>query len=219
MRLNPVSCALNLHRIHSAEESEFSGLVSIYRASLPISEQKSIESLAAMVESLGYIFLAAKQNDAVIGFSITRCFTNSDACLLEYMAISQHHRGRGVGAYLFAQTVQQQEVAERYVLVEVDSNKAPAPPSSDESRRKMFYRRLGCREIAGLSYIMPPVLATQLPPAMELLVYKRTLPASVKKSRFRQWLQCCYAQVYQQPAEDPRIDAMLKELPDDIRLV
>lgn len=210
---------LSLHRIQSADESEFNGLISIYQASLPESEQKSIAALAAMVSAPGYLFLVVKEQDAVVGFSITLCFASSNACLLEYMAVSPHHRGRGAGAYLFTQTVQQEGVATRYLLAEVDSDQAPAHSGSNESRRKLFYRRFGCREIAGLSYIMPPVSGTAQPPAMEMLVFQRNLPASVEKSELRQWLQCCYMQVYHQAAEDPRIEAMLKQLPDDIQLV
>ena len=208
-----------MHRINSPAEPEFNHLIAIYRASLPISEQKSSEALAAMVQSSGYFFLVAKQQDSVVGFSISLCFHQSNACLLEYMAVSPAHRGQGIGASLFMYTAKTGEIAQRYMLAEVDLDKALSHSRSDESRRKMFYRRLGCREVEGLSYIMPPVSATVQPPAMELLVFKPGLPRFVTKSCLRSWLQSAYTQVYHQAADDSRIDSMVRELPDKIRLL
>ncbi len=214
-----LSDARSIHRIRSAEEPEFDALAAIYQTSLPRSEQKTVEALAAMALLPGYLFLAAKEKDTVCGFSITLLFADADACLLEYMAVAPEQRGRGVGAWLFMQTMQRPEVAGRFVLAEVDSDKAAAQAGCDARRRKEFYRRLGCRELDGLAYLMPPVLAAEQPPAMEMLAWRQSLPASVEKARLRQWLECCYTQVYHQAADDPRMAAMLQGLPNEIQLV
>jgi GNAT superfamily N-acetyltransferase len=171
-----------------------------------------------MIRRPEYIFLVALQDHLVVGFSITLCFLGSDAALLEYMAVAPDRRSRGIGQVLFEETVKFEEASERYVLMEVDSDKGQSSDKTDRTRRKSFYKRLGCREIGGLSYIMPPV-SNSMPPAMDILVYRRELPDIVEKSHLRNWLESCYIQVYEIPASDFRIKVMIESLPDTLRLI
>ena len=106
----------------------------------------------------------------------------------------------------------------RFLLMEVESDRFPSPEQIDRSRRKEFYRRLGCREIEGLRGLMPPVTREQ-PPPMEMLVHSEGLPEAIEKERLRRWLAACYEQVYGVAADDPRIEAMLRELPESVRLI
>ena len=58
-------------------------------------------------------------------------------------------------------------------------------------RRKKFYRNLGCREVEGFNYIMPP-LSRSTPPAMDLMVYRRDLPEAIAKALLREWVEDIY---------------------------
>lgn len=206
---------MNLCRVTSAEEPAFADLVCIYCEAHPASEIKSVDALAAMIERPEYLFLAAVEADAVIGFAIAVALAGTDATLLEYMAVDTAHRGRGVGQQLFRAVAQ---MSGRFLLVEVDSDRFPSQDAQDRARRKQFYRRLGCRQIEGLTYRMPRV-STAEPPLMDMLVQRGELPEVLEKTHLRTWLEACYAQVYQQVLPDERIEAMLADLPDDIRLV
>jgi GNAT superfamily N-acetyltransferase len=209
---------LAVRRLLSAAEPEFRELVRIYIAAHPVGELKPLALLARMIERPEYFFLALMDGDSVAGFAISICFSDSDAALLEYMAVDAPHRNRGLGGYLFKQTAEFECLAERYLLIEVDSDKSASPDHQDRIRRKNFYRRLGCREIEGLSYLMPRV-SSAIPPPMDILVQRHALPASIEKTRIRRWLQSCYSEVYQVPPGDPRIDSMLEHLPLDVRLI
>lgn len=206
---------MNLCRVTSAEEPAFADLVRIYSEAHPASEIKSVDALAAMIERPEYLFLAAVEADAAIGFAIAVALAGTDATLLEYMAVDAAHRGRGVGQRLFRAIA---EMPGRFLVVEVDSDRFPSQDAQDRVRRKQFYRRLGCRQIEGLTYRMPRV-STAEPPLMDMLVQRGELPDSIDKAQLRVWLEACYAQVYQQALPDERIEAMLADLPDDIRLV
>ena len=107
--------ARNLHpvisRIHSASEPEFEGLVRIYSEAHPPSERKSIQSLAAMIARPEYHFLVAARESAILGFAIVLCFAESDACLLEYMAVASQMRTHGIGRRLFSHAVAQPDIA------------------------------------------------------------------------------------------------------------
>jgi GNAT superfamily N-acetyltransferase len=206
-------------RIHSAEDPRFGELVRIYTEALPASERKSVDALRQMIARPEYFFLAAVDADALVGFAITIAFVESDAALLEYMAVDAARRSEGLGEALFRATAAWPELSSRFLLSEVESETADGagPDAELRARRKGFYRRLGAKEIEGLTYIMPPVSSAQ-PPAMHMLVLRGGFP-TIAKARVRAWLEACYGQVYGVPQSDPRIEEMLSGLPETIRLV
>ena len=209
---------LLVRRVRSVGEPAFDDLVAIYTEAHAQSERKSPEQLAAMIQRPGYFFLVAIESSVVVGFSIVRLFDKSDAALLEYMAVARDRRSEGIGRQLFAETANFGSVSSKFLLVEVDSNKKPSADQADRMRRKEFYRRLGCREVGELGYIMPPVSSVP-PPEMDMLVYKGDLPPCIERTRVRQWLERCYVEVYGMSANDSRIDAMIHALPAKARLI
>lgn len=209
---------MKIHRVGSVDEPAYQELLRIYRGSQPLSELKSPDHLARMIERPEYYFLAALHNEVVVGYSISICLPGSDAALLEYMAVTPELRCHGLGQQLFKETAAFGPIAIRVLMIEVDSEKSPSADHVDRVRRKSFYRRLGCLEIEHLAYIMPPVSNTP-PPPMDMLVYAIELPGCLEKSRLQAWLQSCYRQVYEQPGDDPRIQSMIANLPENVRLI
>jgi GNAT superfamily N-acetyltransferase len=160
-----------------------------------------------------YLFLTTSDDSITTAFAIAICLDQTDAALLEYLAVDPAHRSRGHGQQLFQALTQRPELTNRTLIAEVD---VPTDPTA--ARRKSFYRKLGCREIAHLTYLMPQVADTP-PPPMNLLLYKPVLPTCIPKPQLQTWLECIYTEVYHQPIPNPRIDAMLTPLPDPIPLL
>src|SRR5215469_9960655 len=163
---------LKIRRLVSSADREFDALLRIYAEAHPPGELKAASALVQMIERPEYIFLAAIQGPSVAAFSISICFRDSDAALLEYIAVDAAKRDQGIGGILFKETAGFECIAGKYLLIEADSDTLCSPVQRvDHFRRKNFYRRLGCMEIEGLAYIMPPV-STAPPPPMEMLVYR-----------------------------------------------
>ena len=210
--------ALIVDRVKVASDPRFDELVAIYREALPRSERKPAAKLAAMIAKPGYIFLVLTLEGKVVGFAIAVCFERTEACLIEYMAIAGKMRGQGLGNTLFKSVVELAEIRDRYLLAEVESEVPPSADHEDRVRRKRFYRKLGCREIEGLDYIMPAV-SSSTPPAMNILVYRRELPDDISKAQVRGWLEDIYVNVYWRSSSDLQIDTMLENLPERPRLI
>ena len=210
--------ALIVDRVKVASDPRFDELVAIYREALPRSERKPAAKLAAMIAKPGYIFLVLMLDGKVVGFAIAVCFERTEACLIEYMAIAGKMRGQGLGNTLFKSVVELPEIRDRYLLAEVESEVPASADQEDRVRRKRFYRKLGCREIEGLDYIMPAV-SSSTPPAMNILVYRRELPEEISKAQLRGWLEDIYVNVYWRSSSDPQIDTMLENLPERPRLI
>src|SRR5579862_1693039 len=99
-------------------DSRFDELCAIYSNAIPASGQKSVSELSAMVSRPDYRFLLAQEGTAVVGFSISFVPGDESCCLLEYMAIHERCRNRGLGKRLFRETVK--TVQKEYIVVEVD---------------------------------------------------------------------------------------------------
>jgi GNAT superfamily N-acetyltransferase len=209
---------LTVHRVTDHKSPEFEALVDLYLAAHPASELKPVDLLSEMAQRSDYLFLTVHLDHSVVGFSVVNINSQSDAAMLEYMAVAELWRGQGIGQHLFQQITEMREVFGRYLIVEVDSDKRPSPLQRDNSRRKRFYKNLGCREIAGLDYVMPPV-STHAPPAMDIMVYRHALPVTVAKVQLQAWLQALYVNIYSMQATDIRIDQMLENLPQNIDLM
>ncbi len=197
----------------------FRDLLRIYREAIPSSERKDDLVLSEMLARDDYEFRVAQLGSGVAGFTIVKSFRSCDASLLEYMAVDRTQRGNGIGSLLFRHASSAESTITRYVLIEVEDAEEVAGLSEDAQRRrrKAFYRANGCREVAEFSYLMP-VVSTERPPAMRLMVYRRDFPNAIDKAELRRWLEAIYVEVYRQPVSDPRIAQMLASVQNPVSL-
>ena len=186
----------------------------LYRDSIEKSEQRPEPVFRALIQRQDYIFLAAQLDDELIGIAVSWVPENADFWLFEYAAVAERLRGNNIGANLFFAS-RLMAGQERCARIEVDAFTG----EEMQAKRLAFYRRLGCRRLAGLDYILP-LDAFGVPPPMWLLA----LPApvdrpSVSVFQAENWLRAVYADVYGQSLDDPRLATMIDPLPDDVALV
>ena len=86
------------------------------------------------------------------------------------------------------------------------------PDRAVRARRIAFYRRLGCRRVDGLAFILP--LPSPGPALLLDLMVAGFAAAEVPHALLRRWLTEIYTGVYGCGADDPRIEAMLATTPD-----
>lgn len=195
-------------RITSADTDAFAQFFAIYEASMPASERKPRDVIAALVRRQDYHVLGLKADNAVIAFLIAFVSATESMSMLEYMATKDSNRNRGLGAQLFAKAAEL--AGSRPMLVEVDSEREDAPDQSLRLRRKSFYIRNGCRQLPHLDYFMP-LVGEAKPPVMDLLLYWPGHDDAPSPSLVRRWLECVYAEVYGCARNDPRIETMVRD--------
>jgi ribosomal protein S18 acetylase RimI-like enzyme len=191
----------------------------IYVESIALREQKPESQIRALVTKPDYTVLLLKKDAAVIGFSMLFTPPDQEFCLLEYMAIAAACRNRGLGSELFVRSMQAGLAGSlRYGLLEIDSESEPSADHDIRMKRERFYRKLGCRRIEGLAYILP--LQGKGPvPQMHLMIYSSSNATSISRMQLEGWLEVIYQQVYDCPPDDPRISTMMKAVGDPIKLV
>src|SRR5579862_4864388 len=144
---------VKLEQLTSSGGKTFRQLYAIYAASIAAREQKRESWIAAMIGAPDYRVWVAKAGGLVRGFSILFVPAAGRFALLEYMAVAPAERNHGLGADLFRRTVAQAVTDggdALPVLLEVDSDREASSDRALRTRREHFYRRLGCRRIAGL---------------------------------------------------------------------
>jgi len=211
---------VTLEQMTSAEGAPFRELFAIYAASITPREQKPEDWLRTMVTAPEYRVWTASDAGRVLGFTILFVPPDRGFALLEYMAVASDRRGSGLGAAMFRRTVEQALTPQGValpVLLEVDSDREASPDQALRTRRLHFYRRLGCATIAGLRYLMP-LPGTGAAPEMDLMIHRDAPATAVARGDLERWLRTIYRDVYHVSPDDPRIEAMLRPLPDPVGL-
>ncbi len=192
-----------------AHARELSQLIAIYQQAIDPTEQKTAGEIATMVSDPRYVLMVSEQSGAVNGFAITIFPADADFFLLEYMAVAASGRGQRIGEALFQEAYRYGSTRGPATMVlEVDEPGKSFNHDNDTEARYRFYRRLGCRRIGSLGYILPLETGGS-PPPMMLLAYQVPALMSVSPERLRHWLETIYVTVYQKSAVDPRIGSMM----------
>lgn len=197
--------------LNESHQSELSRLIEIYQEAIDPSEQKTPAEITAMVADPRYALMVSITRGEVSGFSICLFPPGADFFLLEYMAIAAASRGKRVGEALFAESYRYGSArAADTMVLEVDMPGSSSNPDNDTEGRYRFYRRMECRRIDGLTYILPLETAST-PPPMMLLVYRVPAVVSLDCGRLRTWLETIYETAYGKPRNDARITKMLAQ--------
>lgn len=208
-----------ISQLKPGDSKGFQEMIAIYREAIEPSEQKTTDDLVGLISDGRYVFLVSRANDSVVGFAIMFFPPGGDFWLLEYMAVAATLRSLGLGARLFeaAKLAAGARTPAAPCLLEVDRPGAKVAPGNDPLRRLRFYRRMGCRAIAGLNYILP-LDVSGTPPPMLLLVHGLDRSQQIPRGTVDEWLRSIYGQVYQCPHDDRRIADMVSPLPESIEL-
>jgi hypothetical protein len=190
----------------------FDQAYTIYHDAIELSEQRTEEQFRKLRLRPDYRFLVAKRNDVIVGLSVSYVPSEDYFWLFEYAAVAPWARGFGVGAQLF-EASRELAGAQRVALVEVDADRG----EEAQSRRLNFYRRLGCRRLGGLEYLLP-LEAFGQPPPMWLLALAQPDVRALDVNLVERWLRSIFEDVYAQRLDDPRLARMIDPLPDRVPL-
>lgn len=209
---------LHVKHLTAQNALAFDGFYAIYATAFPKSEQKSKETLLAMLEAPFYTIYLAYNDDKIIGFCIIYHAQNDDFFLLEYMAIDARERTKGLGSFLLKESIKMlfKHKGTSPILIEIDSPEHASSEQEIREKREHFYRKMGALKIDSFEYILP-LQSDETPPPMELLLlhYPHT---TLQKNTLKRWLETLYSDVYGCFKEDIRIAQMLHNIPQTLHL-
>lgn len=204
--------AIEFRELSDPDDRRFSELLSLYESAIPPSEQKSAEAIRSMASSPRHRVIIAQDNGRVLGFLLI--FLGRTIALLEYLATQIDVRSCGLGAQLFHRALAAAE--QRILLIEVESDRQPCSDRAIRTRRIGFYKRLGCRRLEDVDFILPLGDTAGVPPIDLLIAHAPDAP--VEGSSVAIWIMEIYENVYGCSQDDPRLTRMLAALPDQVSL-
>ncbi len=191
----------------SAKQTE--QLRAIYLDSFPSYERADFSYLLNSIARGARWCFTAMQDDEMLGMAIIVPHVASDIHLLEYLAVSNQVRGRGIGGRLLDEVITaiRTRPGTLGLLIEVE----PADEGNEaerhlRARRLEFYRRHGARLVEGAPDYYVPMADREGTLRMILLWLPFTASARVPAGA--QWSECIlniYARSYELPRQHPLV--------------
>jgi GNAT superfamily N-acetyltransferase len=187
---------------------------SIYTEAFPPGQRVDFSILAAAVKNKERTLFTAKESGKVLAFAITTPLSGVHVHCLEYLAVHQGQRSRGVGSSLIRTMVGDLLTTEHIagLILEVESDQIDSEEERETRRARMaFYRRNGAHLVEGLAHFLAPDLIDGGTIEMRLM----WLPAGGAPARLSDPDLCAcvcgiYSQCYGLPPDDPRVGATLR---------
>lgn len=201
-----------IQRLAETDVDGFAEAYRLYHDAIELSEQRPEGEFRGLALRPDYRFLVARLGERTVGLSVSYVPSEDYFWLFEYAAVAPDMRGASIGAQLFRAS---QMIAgdHRTPLIEVDADRGEA----EQARRLNFYRRLGCKRISGLDYLLP-LEAFGKPPPMWMLALPQAGVTAIDIDTLERWLRSIYEDVYGQRLDDPRLARMIDPLPDAVAL-
>jgi GNAT superfamily N-acetyltransferase len=196
---------------------EFQEAMKIYAASFPEHERRSFASIETTIISGKSRLIIGSMNGRVVLMALLYPLAGTTFMLLDYLAISKEHRGRGLGQKFISSLLDIIDgTGLKHLLVEVEN---PHIDDDDaKTRRARFYKRLGFREIAGLRYLLPPLQGTSCT-EMILMVLSKEDEYSMDRVMIKDAIVLIFEELYGRGEDDDILSSIMEDLPDQIELV
>ncbi len=122
--------------------SDWLRIFCLYRKAFPSSERKPFGIIRKMYRQGRTDVWCILQDGMFAGFAAT--VNGYDLILLDYLAVSPNHRGRGIGSAALVQLLAQ--YGDKGVFVEIESTREETPDQELREHRKKFYLSSGMEE-------------------------------------------------------------------------
>ena len=144
---------LKIHKLSGVKDREFDEAIKIYTDAFPKNELRSIQNTARLLSAGDkyQMFVATDDSDRVVGFTLV--YVSEQFALLDYMAVHNDFRSRGIGSKMLTHTVQNILSKSRPILL-LEIQYIQEPGLKQKADRVRFYKNCGTFMIDD-QYLMP----------------------------------------------------------------
>ncbi len=201
--------------------AEFEQALQIYSTSFPPVETKPIYKIVKMIKTdQNYCLFVTIEDHLVVGLSLLYTFPLLGIGLLDYLAVTPNWQRKGIGTRLFRYTLNRliHEMPNSVgLLLEIQTENVSDPIERKiREDRLTFYSRLGVKNLAGVSHLIPPQHGTKPEQAYLMIAPLKTI-YSLSKDTVIQYIRALHSKVYQYSSRD-LLDVVTQSLPEQILL-
>lgn len=186
---------------------QFQEAMQIYHAEFSADSRLAVAKIRTLLTAGHYQLFVMHEGGAVLGFALIWISRRPAFVHLDYIAVRQGQKGRGVGTVLYRWlTTHLQELCPRASLLtlEVDDELIP------------FYRRSDTNVLARVPYLFPGRFG---PLPMHLMAYDRQRRKTLHRTLVQGVIRALYRGLHHRPVRDPLLRSFLPHVPQSVRLV
>ena len=197
-------------------DNGFEQAMAIYEQSLPSNERQSRSVIEDRLNQGLCTLFGVMEDTSVIGMMVIWIFEDTPFAFLDYLAVHQDYRGKGIGEFCMQKIMEEFAKMNKSMLIEVED------PDFGEDRvtkirRIRFYEKCGAKWLANIPYIIPPLDGTD-PTPMLILIIANKEAAQLDGASVRDILRRIYRSVYQRSDDDPLLNSFIIKTGDIILL-
>jgi GNAT superfamily N-acetyltransferase len=201
------SCGFSIVRIVRYWSRHFHEAMQIYQAEFPADSRLSVAKIHTLLKTGQYQLFVAQEGGSVSGFALVWICPRPAFVHLDYIAVRQGRKGRGIGTALYRWlTTHLQELCPRASLLTLEVEDELLP----------FYRRSDTDILDQVPYLFPGRFG---PLPMHLMVHDRQRRKTLTRTLVQGVIRALYRGLHHRPAEDPLLRSFLPRVPRSVRLV
>lgn len=207
MKESGVTCS----RLHNTSGRAYESAMAIYLSSFPANERHPLDVVQRRVQSgQSRLFIATMAGEP-IGMALLWDFDGIPFVLLDYLAMREDCRGRGLGSDFFRFLSDEIQETGKQVVIEVE-HPSFGNNRAQRIRRIRFYLDNGAGILRDVPYWLPPLDGTT-PTEMLLLISPADEHRVYSQDDVHMLISRLYAELYGRDENDPLLNSFIHALP------
>lgn len=197
-------------------DARFEQAIKIYEQSLPSNERQPRSVIEDRLNQGLCTLYGVMEDASVIGMMVIWIFEDTPFTFLDYLAIHQDYRGKGIGEFCMQKIKEEFSKLNKTMLIEVED------PNFGEDRvtkvrRIRFYEKCGSKWLANTPYIIQSLDGTE-PTPMLLLIIADEQVTQLDGASVREIIRRIYQLVYEKSDDDSLLNSFIHKTGDVIML-
>lgn len=204
--MGEATARVQFHRVDKYSSRQFREAMRIYLAEFPRDSRLSLARIRELLKAGDYQLLVAADAQRVLGFALIWLCRQPAFVHLDYIAVSQDTKGKGVGTSLYRWLIAHlKDLLPRAQLLTLEVGDDLIP----------FYRRSRTKVLHNTPYLFPGPLG---PVPMHLMVYDALARAQLDRRTVRGVIRGLYCGLHRREARDALLQSCLAQIPTQISL-
>jgi len=206
---------IKIKKLSTSDSQFFEQVKTIYLNSFPASERQEPSVFTDRFlsgESIFFVILS-KENQVLAMCSLFDLHTH-DFVLLDYLAVEESNRDKGLGAILFQAIKEWAFKNFKKIIIEVE-NPLYGEDRLDKERRISFYERQGAQLLTGVRYLLPPLDGKTIE-EMNLMIVAKIKDEKFSNKIVFELIEQIYQRVYRRSKNDALLTEIKKGLTSEI---
>lgn len=195
-----------MQRVFCEQLDELKQVQEIYEGAFPANEKQKFATIVERICTHKEFLYVLKNDDEVVAFALIYSLEITGYLLLDYLAIKDSARNRGLGTKLLVELKNLLLGKNVSLILEVDDPNF-GEDKELKNRRLGFYKKNNVKEVSHFNYILPP-LSGKHPTFQKLLIIPKKDCFQISNQELLCLIKTMYQEVYNRGEEDQNFTQM-----------